>query len=192
MQPAECDEILRYVRRAAESILAGRSPAPAPTCAVRAACGGAFVTFRRGEALRGCMGRFTSGEPLSAVLADVVASAVADPRFTDVPVTLAELPLLHIEVSILGELTPVADWRQVEVGRHGVVITCAGRRGCFLPQVAVERGWTLEVFLAECCRQKLGVAADAWRSAETRISAFETTILSEPEPPVGGYQPGGA
>ncbi|HRX87565.1 MAG TPA: AmmeMemoRadiSam system protein A, partial [Phycisphaerae bacterium] len=163
MTPADHADLLRYVRRTAEAILTRRAPEPSPDFAATLPCGGAFVTLRRHGALRGCMGRFTTDQTLGEILPDITSAALADPRFTRDPITHAELPDLHIEISILGVLEPVADWTRLVVGRHGVVIAREGRRGCFLPQVAAERNWSLETFLSECCRQKAGLPADAWR-----------------------------
>ena len=36
------------------------------------------------------------------------------------PVTLAEVPALKIEVSVLSELEPIADPLSLEIGKHGI------------------------------------------------------------------------
>ena len=73
-----------------------------------------------------------------------VAAAVDDGRFE--PVTARELPELQIEISALGPLLPTRP-DEVEVGRHGLLISHRGRRGVLLPQVPVEHDWDRETFL---------------------------------------------
>jgi AmmeMemoRadiSam system protein A len=141
--------------------------------------GGAFVTFRHGDRLRGCMGRFHTHQPLAELLVDVTRSSLADPRFVDDAITLGELTNLNIEISILGPLVLVEHPEQLIAGRHGVVISRDGHGGCFLPQVAVERDWSIETLLSECCRQKAGLEPDAWRDPATRVEAFEASVLRE-------------
>jgi AmmeMemoRadiSam system protein A len=141
---------------------------------------GAFVTLtrRRDGELRGCVG---VPEPLyrldEAVAHAAVAAAVHDGRFD--PVAASELPELSLHVSVLGELAPI-DPHAVQVGVHGLVIRCGGRRGLLLPQVAAERGWDRERFLDEACR-KAGLAAGAWRQGGCEILAFTAVVFSDDE-----------
>jgi hypothetical protein len=46
-----------------------------------------------------------------------------------------------------------------------------------LPQVATERGWDVETFLAHTCL-KAGVPADAWQH-DARILSFEAEVFGE-------------
>jgi AmmeMemoRadiSam system protein A len=143
---------------------------------------GAFVSLHRrsdGE-LRGCVGLLRSERPLLETVAEMaVAAATADGRFE--PVSLAELEQIAIEVSALGPLQTVRP-EQVEVGRHGLLVSRGGRRGVLLPQVAVEHGWDRETFLAKTC-WKAGLAEDAWRDAGTEIAAFTASVFAEHDPP---------
>ena len=91
--------------------------------------------------------------------------------------TIQELPLLSVDVSVLTPLEPVTDLERIEVGRHGLVVTRGGRRGLLLPQVAVEWGWSRDEFLRQTCR-KAGLPADAWQH-DAAISVFETRIYEE-------------
>ena len=56
-----------------------------------------------------------------------------------------ELGELRIEISVLS---PVAAIRveDIEIGKHGLVISDGGHRGLLLPQVAVEHGLSVEQF----------------------------------------------
>jgi hypothetical protein len=138
----------------------------------------AFVTLRKGEHLRGCIGHLEPDRPLAAVVARAaVAAAFEDPRFP--PVTSGELDDLSIEISVLGPLAPVPDPSTIEVGRHGLIVRSGWRRGLLLPQVAPEWGWTREEFLAQTCL-KAGLPADAWRKGTgTEILCFEAEVFGE-------------
>jgi AmmeMemoRadiSam system protein A len=140
---------------------------------------GAFVTLhRRDGELRGCVGMMQSDRPLLDTVARMaVASATEDGRFE--PVTEAELGGLKIEISALGPLAPIRP-EQVEVGRHGLLISSAGRRGVLLPQVPVEHGWDREAFLAHTCR-KAGLPADTWRKPGVELLGFTATVFGEKE-----------
>ncbi len=104
---------------------------------------GAFVTLKKAGQLRGCIGYIEPRVPLIEAVADNARSAALhDPRFP--PVTPQELPDISIEISALTPLEPVADVEEIEVGRHGLVISRGPYRGLLLPQVPVEWGWDRE------------------------------------------------
>src|SRR5580658_6737167 len=71
---------------------------------------GCFVSLhvRMGHALRGCMGRVDASGPLLSALQSSAWSVVEDHRFKSNPITLAELPQLTVELSILSPLRPAA------------------------------------------------------------------------------------
>jgi uncharacterized protein (TIGR00296 family) len=75
----------------------------------------------------------------------------------------------------------VSDPDEIIVGQHGLLIGLGGRRGVLLPQVAYERGWTREEFLAQTCR-KAGLPSDAWTQPKAEIYSFEAEVFGEPEP----------
>ena len=84
---------------------------------------------------------------------------------------------MRLEISILSPLLDVVP-QQVEVGRHGLLISRGALRGLLLPQVAVEWNWDREQFLEETCL-KAGLPPDAWQHG-ARIQAFTAQILKEP------------
>ncbi len=140
---------------------------------------GAFVTLRCGGRLRGCIGQLEPVESLVRVVAHcAMAAAVEDPRFA--PVSPRELSSLEIEISVLSPLETINP-KQIEVGRHGLVISQDLRRGVLLPQVAAEFHWTRERFLEETCL-KGGLEPDAWQKAGIHIQAFTAEVFSETEP----------
>jgi uncharacterized protein (TIGR00296 family) len=74
----------------------------------------------------------------------------------------------------------VANIDEIIVGRHGLLIASGAHRGVLLPQVAYERGWTREEFLAQTCH-KAGLAPDAWKQPEARIYSFTAEVFGEKE-----------
>jgi len=136
---------------------------------------GAFVTLRQGGELRGCVGQIEAAEPLASVVAHAAESAgLHDPRFP--PVAAGEIASLEIEISVLSPLRPIRP-EEIEVGKHGLVVSQGKCRGVLLPQVAVEHGLSAERFLEETCR-KGGMGRNAWKSPETRIQGFTAEIFS--------------
>lgn len=136
---------------------------------------GAFTSLYIHGQLRGCVGYIL---PLSSVYRAVIdtarAAAFEDTRFH--PVTLEEAPHLQVELSILSPPAPISP-DQVEVGRHGLVITMIGRRGLLLPQVPIEHSWDRVTFLEQTCR-KAGLPLDAWKHGAA-IEAFTAEVFGE-------------
>ncbi len=140
---------------------------------------GAFVTLTIGGQLRGCIGYVDPIKPLwQAVVENAVNAAVNDPRFG--PVAPRELGLIHIEISAMTPLKPVSDASEVEVGRHGLMISKGFCRGLLLPQVATEYGWNRDQFLRYTC-QKAGLPMDAWRDPQAKIESFCAEVFGEGE-----------
>lgn len=145
-----------------------------PTPHLAAQCG-AFTTLHLGGGLRGCVGYIFPAYSLYRTIAETaVAAAFHDTRFY--PVTRDEAPLLKIELSVLSPLQTISA-EDVEVGRHGLVITFGMRRGLLLPQVPVEHGWTREMFLQQTC-VKAGISPDAWQRGAL-IEAFTAEVFGE-------------
>ncbi len=166
--------LLTLARNAIASALEGKTvdtTSPSEHLAERR---GAFTTLTIGGELRGCVGYVFPNYSLYRTVAETaVAAATNDTRFA--PVTMGELPKLEYEISVLSPLQPI-DPEDVEVGKHGLVVTFGGRRGLLLPQVPVERGWDRETFLAQTC-MKAGLPADAWERGAT-MQAFTAEIFS--------------
>ncbi|MFI5175132.1 MAG: AmmeMemoRadiSam system protein B [Terriglobia bacterium] len=141
---------------------------------------GAFVTLKKNDQLRGCLGRFEASEPLYKVVHDMaIASATADPRFT--PVGPGELNKLEIEISVLTPLRRIHSIDEIEMGKHGIYLRKGLKTGTFLPQVATDTHWTKEEFLGHCAQDKAGLGWNGWRDAE--IYTYEAIVFSEKEFP---------
>jgi len=136
---------------------------------------GVFTSlYLRGE-LRGCVGYVLPVSPVYRAVADTArAAAFEDPRFN--PVTRQEAPDLEIELSILSVPQPISVG-DIEIGRHGLLISMAGHRGLLLPQVPVEHHWDRTAFLEQTCR-KAGLPLDAWQNGAT-IEAFTAEVFGE-------------
>jgi len=139
---------------------------------------GAFVTLKAGERLRGCIGYPLPCEPLAkTVIESAILAATQDFRFE--PVTLDELADIRIEISVLSLPQPVLDSREVEVGKHGIIISKGRNKGLLLPQVPVEYSWDRETYLRHGCL-KAGLDEDAWEKG-AKIEIFSAQVFSEGE-----------
>jgi AmmeMemoRadiSam system protein A len=139
--------------------------------------GGAFVTIHHRGELRGCIGHIEADQLLVRVVAQCAVSACStDPRFA--PVVMDELPDIDVEMSLLGPLEPISGPADIEIGRHGLLVSRGGRRGLLLPQVAAEWRWDAVTFLAQTCR-KAGLPAGAWKEGAA-IWRFEAEVFGEP------------
>ena len=137
---------------------------------------GAFVTLQQKGQLRGCIGEIFPRRPVfEAVIEQAVNAAVNDPRFK--PVSPREVPGLHIEISVLTPPRPVDSWKDIEIGRHGMILNKRGRQALFLPQVAPEQGWGIEETLTHLA-MKAGLPPDAWREG-AQYSVFEALVFGE-------------
>jgi len=170
--------LLGIARRAVEGFLGiGRVPAEEGVPGKLAAPGAAFVTLTKNGRLRGCIGYTEAVAPLFKVVQEcAVAAATEDPRFP--PVSPKELPFLRIEISVLTPLFPIRP-EEVEVGRHGLMVSQGRMRGLLLPQVPVEWGWDREAFLDQTCL-KAGLPPSAWRHGAT-LMAFTAEVFGEEE-----------
>lgn len=136
---------------------------------------GAFVTLTLDDSLRGCIGHVIGDTPLHTTVAQMArAAAFDDPRFP--PLSVREFAAMHLEISILSPVTPCPDPQQVEIGRHGLIVSRQGRSGLLLPQVPVEWGWDRETFLQQTCR-KAGLPTDCWTRPDTQLFWFEAVVF---------------
>lgn len=139
--------------------------------------GGAFVTLRKAGRLRGCVGYVEPLKPLYQTVREcAVAAALRDLRFD--PVSPQEVPALRLDISVLSPLFDISP-DQIEIGRHGLLVSRGFQRGVLLPQVALEWKWDATRFLEETCL-KAGLPPDAWQHG-ARIQAFTAQVFGEPD-----------
>lgn len=113
--------------------------------------------------------------------ADSIRSALEDTRFQPIPASL--LPNLSNHVTLLTNFSePVSDPLDWTLGTHGIRIsfTHRGRRygATYLPDVAVEQGWTKEDTLLSLMRKAgwnggSGSWAKAWRDGRGELVRYE-------------------
>ncbi|KAH6623520.1 AMMECR1 domain-containing protein [Chaetomium tenue] len=135
------------------------------------------VSQHSGEhALRGCIGTFEA-QPLEEGLSSyAVISALQDTRFN--PVRAAELPSLAVAVTLLTDFEDAADAADWELGVHGLRISFRynGRRygATYLPDVAVEQGWTKEETLVSLMRKAGWMGRkDRWEEVELNVVRYQ-------------------
>src|SRR6266705_838692 len=136
---------------------------------------GVFTTLYLDKKLRGCVGYPAAVTPLyRAVIETSRGAAFDDPRFA--PLTLTEAMQTEISLSVLSPLVPISA-EEVEIGRHGLLISDGACRGLLLPQVPVEHGWDRITFLEQTCR-KAGLPPDAWQTGG-QIEVFTAEVFGD-------------
>ncbi len=141
--------------------------------------GSVFVTLKKNDQLRGCIGNISHKQPLiDAVIEATIAAATKDVRFPRV--TPYELSDIMIEISVLSEPRKIADTEEIEVGKHGLYLCNGLRCGVLLPQVAVESKWDREEFL-KMVSLKAGLPPSAWKDSNSEIYIFTAQVFSESE-----------
>jgi AmmeMemoRadiSam system protein B/AmmeMemoRadiSam system protein A len=176
---ADKKSLLSLARKTIESYIKdGKTPvlkAEDYSSALSRQCG-AFVSLHEDGNLRGCIGRFTADIPLYEVVRDMaIASSTQDYRFPKV--SAKEIPDLEIEISVLSPMKKISSIDEIVMGTHGIYITKGGRSGTFLPQVAIETGWSKEDFLGHCAQDKAGIGWDGWKNADIYI--YTAVVFSE-------------
>ena len=78
----------------------------------------------------------------------------------------------------MSPLKKITDVSEIEVGKHGIMLSRGRYRGLLLPQVATEYKWNREEFLMQTCR-KAGLTGNAWRDPETTIEIFTAEVFNE-------------
>jgi MEMO1 family protein len=138
---------------------------------------GAFVTINEAGQLRGCIGYTAAKKPLYMTVRDTATlAALQDRRFK--PVTVAELPKLEYEISVLSPLRRVLDVEEIRIGEHGLLMKNGKFEGLLLPQVAAEQGWDRQTLLEQTCR-KAGMVAECWKDEDTDIFMFTAVVFGE-------------
>jgi len=137
---------------------------------------GGFVTLNIGRDLRGCIGEiFPRREIWKVVREQAVNAAIHDPRFE--PVRPSETSRITIEISALTPPRPVASYKDIVIGKHGMTLTKGDYSAVFLPQVAPEQGWDLPTTLTHLAC-KAGLPPDAWKTNAT-FTVFEAQVFHE-------------
>lgn len=171
----------------ARNAIAGRfglPVSPVDDCPELHKKGATFVTLTQCGQLRGCIGSLEAWRALRQDVQDnALAAAFRDPRFE--PLSVDELPVTRIEVSLLTPAVPIsfadeADaLAQLRPGVDGIIFSAAGRRSTFLPQVW-EQLPNPALFMAHL-KQKAGLPADYW-SSNVQLERYTVEKWKEEQP----------
>ena len=138
--------------------------------------GAAFVTLKKGDQLRGCIGSLSAYRPLCEDVAEnAYAAAFRDPRFN--ALTAEEIDDIDLSISVLTPpemivFTSEEDLiAQLRPGVDGLIMTEGSNRGTFLPSVW-ENYPQAESFLKHL-KMKAGLPASYW-SGTIKVERYET------------------
>jgi uncharacterized protein (TIGR00296 family) len=144
---------------------------------------GVFVTiYKKPKELRGCIGLPYPQKPLIEGLIEAAYEACEDPRFP--PLSKEELKDISIEVSVLTEpelikvKNPKDYFKEIKLGKHGLILINGSCGSLFLSQVPIEQKWNIEEYLENLC-YKAGLTSDTWMDPLSMIYRFETEVFSE-------------
>ena len=169
--------MLALARRAIEHAAREKKPwrPPEDTAPALQQLRACFVSLHKHGQLRGCIGQVTARLPLYQAVAEAAYSASReDPRFP--PVDRDELAEVDIEISVLSPFFPIRP-DEVDVGRHGLLLTRDQARGLFLPQVPELYGWDRQKYLEELCH-KAHLEPEAWKHGAS-LQAFTAEVFEE-------------
>ncbi|OGB51865.1 MAG: AMMECR1 domain-containing protein [Burkholderiales bacterium RIFOXYC12_FULL_60_6] len=183
--PSAHGQLLLQIARAAISNVLGQAVVPpepvGQSADVLQASGASFVTLSQHGQLRGCIGSLQAHRPLiKDIQANAVAAALHDPRFA--PLTLAELDITTVEVSVLSAMQPLPftseahALAQLRPGVDGVVFEFGRYRSTFLPQVWEQLPDAGE-FMAHL-KHKAGLAPDFWAPG-VRLQRYTVSKFKE-------------
>ena len=165
-------KLLKIARDSPESAFSGRALDIPDTSRMQ----GAFVTLTEAGHLRGCIGYMAGIRPLYEQIAELAREAAfSDYRFP--PLRAEELPLITIGISLLTAPEPIDSADSFRIGTDGIIMEKSGRRAVFLPQVALETGWTKEEMLS-ALSEKAGLRSDDWQEGASFMT-FQAEEFSE-------------
>lgn len=171
---------IRHTLRTGEKLVVD----PARFAAALMLPGACFVTLKRRDELRGCVGSSRAWRPLVAdVAGNAAASAFEEPRFP--PLEAHELGGLSLSVSVLTQPEPMAVasegelLRQLRPARDGLILREGDRMALFLPQV-----WEMlpsPASFVTALKEKAGLPLTYW-SSSLEASRFEAVSVGSDDP----------
>jgi len=145
------DSLIEYFNKS-NNVLYKRRKSPSLSLIPNHECS-LFVSWKKhqenGEELRGCKGTHSLVPLHEALKYYSIISASEDKRFESV--TEDELPYLCCTVSLIYGFENISDCYDWNVGEHGLKIDFVDsknreRSATFLPEVAVDFGWTKKIY----------------------------------------------
>ncbi len=138
---------------------------------------GAFVTLKKNNQLRGCIGYIFPIKPLNQAIIDLsIEASCEDPRFKSI--TKDEFLDINIEISVLTQPMLINNLSEFELYRDGIILSLNYHKAVFLPQVAVETGWSKEQLL-QALSQKAGLVAEAYKRDDVQFMTFQAEVFHE-------------
>lgn len=130
--------------------------------------GGVFVSIKKDDMLRGCIGTImpTKDSVVEEVLENAISAGTRDPRFF--PVRPEELNELDYSVDVLGEPEPISGLDELDPKKYGVIVSRGRQVGLLLPDL---EGIDTAEEQVEIARQKAGIPPDA----EVELERFLVT-----------------
>lgn len=192
--PAEQDRLLDLARGSiAQGLTSGQPPrySAHDFTGALARPGASFVTLRRDNALRGCVGSLEATRPLAQDVG-IAAFNAAFRDFRFPRLGASELEQLRIEISVLTPMVPLEVRDQDELLARlrplidGLLLEEGPARATFLPKVWEQLTEPLDFVRA--LKRKAGLPADYW-SPTLRLSRYQTLSFRE-RPPVSAAVPG--
>lgn len=118
---------------------------------------GAFVSIKKHEELRGCIGTIEPAQEnlLQEIIHNAVSAAIHDPRFD--PVDIDELYDITISVDVLAQPEPIKNLRQLDPEKYGVIVKKGNRKGLLLPDLPGVNSVEEQVRIA---KEKAGIRPD--------------------------------
>ena len=127
---------------------------------------GAFVSIHKNGRLRGCIGTILPTTECVAmeIIKNAISASTKDSRFN--PISPEELPLLEINVDVLGAPEEIDSPNDLDVKRYGVIVSAGNRRGLLLPDLDGVDTVAQQISIA---RQKGGIG----ENEPVRLERFE-------------------
>ena len=171
----EKEQLKQLARQTIEDVLFDRDKSEFEPTETLKEKRGAFVTVKKNNQLRGCIGYIKGVLPLYETIREMaIQAAFRDPRFS--PLQKNEWKDVDIEISVLTPMKKINDVSEIDVGVHGLYIEKGPYSGLLLPQVATEHRWDSVTFLENTC-YKAGLQKDAWKSKDTVIYVFSADVF---------------
>jgi AmmeMemoRadiSam system protein A len=175
LSPHEKEQLKELARQTIEAVLFGKNTGEFEPTETLKEKHGAFVTIKKKDQLRGCIGYLKGVLPLYETIREMaIQAAFDDPRFS--PLQKNEWKDINIEISVLTPMKKLSDVSEIEVGVHGLYIEKGPYSGLLLPQVATEHQWNGIAFLENTC-YKAGLPKDAWKSKDAVVYVFSADVF---------------
>jgi len=118
---------------------------------------GAFVSIKKLQQLRGCIGTLEPCEPNLAmeIIENALKAALDDPRFS--PITLGELQDLTYSIDVVRPLEKVSDVSDLDPKIYGLVVRSNGKQGVLLPDLEGVNSTEEQI---QICRSKGKIPGD--------------------------------